>query len=325
MNDRPHKESHMAQNRIQFQKGLSLPGFLRDFGTEEQCVTALEQMRWPEGFACPACGSSGFCIVWHRKVKTFQCKGCHSQTTVTSGTIFHSSKLPLTTWFQAMYFLTQTKNNVSALELTRLLGICYRTAWRMKHKLMQVMCEREAATVLSGRVEVDDAYLGGRHEGKGGRGSENKIPFIAAVETNSQGHPKRAVFSPVKALNFTEIAKWACASLSESTTVITDGLSSFRAVVASGCTHSFEVVGKERKSTELGCFYWVNTVLSNVKTSIEGTYHSFDFSKYIKRYLAEIQYRFNRRFDLKSMFSRLLFAGVRTGKRTERWLRLAED
>ncbi|TGU74811.1 IS1595 family transposase [Geomonas terrae] len=89
----------MAQNRIQFQKGLSLPDFLRDFGTEEQCVTALEQMRWPQGFACPTCGSSRFCVVYHGKVKTCQCKSCHSQTTVTSGTIFHSSKLPLTIWF----------------------------------------------------------------------------------------------------------------------------------------------------------------------------------------------------------------------------------
>ena len=71
----------------------------------------------------------------------------------------------------------------------------------------------------------------------------------------------------------------------------------------------------------MGCFYWVNTVLSNVKTAIEGTYHSFDFAKYIKRYLAEVQYRFNRRFDLRSKFPRLLLAGVKTGKRTEAWLR----
>jgi transposase-like protein len=311
----------MAQNRIQFQKSLSLPDFLHSYGTEAQCSQALERMRWPQGFVCPNCDSPRYGIVWHDKVKTFQCKSCHCQTTLTGGTIFHATKLPLTTWFQAMYFLTQTKNNVSALELTRLLGVCYRTAWRTKHKLMQVMCEREQATILSGRVEVDDAYLGGKHPGKAGRGSENKIPFVAAVETNDQGHPIRAVFSPVKAFSSEEIANWACTSLSASALVISDGFSCFRAVVASGCSHSYEVVGKDRKSTEMGCFYWVNTVLSNVKTAIEGTYHSFDFAKYIKRYLAEVQYRFNRRFDLRAMFSRLLFAGVRTGKRTEAWLR----
>lgn len=315
----------MAQNRIQFQKSLCLPDFLRDYGTEDQCAQALEKMRWPQGFVCPNCSSPRYGLVWHDKVKTFQCKSCHCQTTLTGGTIFHSTKLPLTTWFQAMYFLTQTKNNVSALELTRLLGVCYRTAWRTKHKLMQVMCEREQATILSGRVEVDDAYLGGKHPGKAGRGSENKIPFVAAVETNDQGHPKRAVFSPVKAFSSAEIANWACTSLSASALVISDGLACFRAVVASGCSHAYEVVGNDRKSTEMGCFYWVNTVLSNVKTAIEGTYHSFDFSKYIKRYLAEVQYRFNRRFDLRSILPRLLFAGVKIGKRTEAWLRHNED
>jgi hypothetical protein len=315
----------MAQNRIQFQKGLSLPEFLNDYGTEEQCIQTVEQMRWPKGFVCPNCESPRFGIVWHGKVKTFQCKSCYCQTTLTGGTIFHATKLPLTTWFQAMYFLTQTKNNVSALELKRLLGVCYRTAWRTKHKLMQVMCEREQKTILSGRVEVDDAYLGGRHPGKRGRGSENKIPFVAAVETNAQGNPIRAIFSPVKAFNKEEIAEWACTSLSASAIVVSDGLACFSGVVESGCSHSPVVVGKDQKSSDMGCFYWVNTMLSNVKTAIEGTYHSFDFAKYIKRYLAEIQYRFNRRFDLRSMFPRLLFAGIRSGKRTEVWLRRTED
>lgn len=88
-----------------------------------------------------------------------------SQTTLTSGTIFHSTKLPLTVWFLAMYFLTQTKNNIAALELKRLLGVSYPAAWRIKHKLMQVMSEREADRKLDGRVEVDDAYLGGEHRG----------------------------------------------------------------------------------------------------------------------------------------------------------------
>ena len=196
----------MAQNRIQFQKSLNLSDFLSSYGTEDQCIRSLEKMRWPKGFICPACGSPLYGIVWHKKVKTFQCKSCHRQTTLTGGTIFHSTKLPLTIWFQAIYFLSQTKNNVSALELTRLLGVCYRTAWRVKHKLMQVMYEREQATILSGLVEVDDAYLGGKHPGKRGRGSKNKIPFVAAVETNDQGHPIRAVFSPVKTFSSAEIA-----------------------------------------------------------------------------------------------------------------------
>ncbi len=311
---------------IQFQQGFSLRSFLSLYATESQCESALEKARWPGGFSCPKCKALTHCIVWHGKVKTFQCNSCHSQTTLTGGTIFHSTKLPLVIWFQAIYFLTQTKNNVSALELTRLLGVCYRTAWRIKHKFMQVMHEREYATILSGRVEVDDAYLGGqRSGGKVGRGSENKVPFVAAVETNEEGHPIRAVFSPVSGFTRKSIAAWACRSLSVNATVISDGFNCFRAVTKAGCQHQPQVVGKNRKSTDMGCFAWVNTVLSNIKTAITGTYHGFDFSKYAGRYLSEVQYRFNRRFDLRSIFPRLLYAGASTGKRPEVWLRLAED
>lgn len=193
-------------NRIQFQAGLSLNDFLKDYGTEAQCQRALENARWPQGFVCPACSSGSFCRVMHGRVKTFQCNRCHKQVTLTGGSIFHSTKLPLTLWFQAMFFLSQTKTNISTLELMRLIGVSYRTAWRMKHKLMQVMCERERSRQLTDRVELDDSYLGGeRSGGKVGRGSENKVPFIAAVETNAQGHPKSVVFSKVKSFSLKEI------------------------------------------------------------------------------------------------------------------------
>ena len=124
------------------------------------------------------------------------------------GTIFHASKLPLRTWFQAMFLMSQSKNAIAALELKRNLGVCYRTVWLVKHKLMQVMAEREAGKVLEGRVEADDAYLGGEREGKRGRGSENKIPFIAAVQTDAQGHPLRVGLSRVKTFSLTEVQAW---------------------------------------------------------------------------------------------------------------------
>lgn len=315
----------MTPNQLQFQPGLSLNSFLHDYGTEALCEAALEKSRWAKGYICPACESRSHCIVWHGRVKTFQCNRCHTQVTLTAGTIFHATKLPLVTWFQAMYFMTQTKNNVSALELKRLIGVCYRTAWRVKHKLAQVMSEREKTTILSGRVEVDDAYLGGQHPGgKAGRGSENKVPFVAAVETNDQGHPMRAVFTPVKSFTTAEIAAWAVNWLAPTATVVSDGLACFRAVTVAGCAHAPQIVGTKRKSTDMDCFAWVNTLLSNIKTAIAGTYHGFKFEKYAHRYLAEAQYRFNRRFDLSTMLPRLLYAGARTGSRTEKWLRLAE-
>lgn len=316
----------MKMNRIQFQAGLSLNQFLSRYRTDEQCEAALEKSRWPQGFTCPCCQSSSYCNVWHGRVKTFQCNRCHKQVTLTSGTIFHATKLPLSIWFQALFFLTQTKTNISTLELMRRIGVSYRTAWRLKHKLMQVMHEREGTTVLADRVEIDDAYLGGeRTGGKVGRGSENKIPFIAAIETNSQGHPKRAVFTPVKTFSSAEVKKWAQQFLKSSATVVSDGLLCFRAVETVGCTHQREVVGTQRKSIDMGCFHWVNTILGNLKTSIDGNYHGFKFDKYAHRYLSEVQYRFNRRFDLASILPRLLFASSQTSPRTEAWLRLAED
>jgi hypothetical protein len=187
------------------------------------------------------------------------------------------------------------------------------------------MREREESTVLSGGVEVDDSYLGGQHPGgKSGRGPENKVPFVAAVETNDRGHPIRAVFDPVKTHSSEEIAAWARRWLESSTTVVSDGLACFRAVTDAGCVDEQQIVGAKRKSTEMPCFAWVNSVLSNLKTATGRTYHAFDFQKYAQRYLGEAQCRFYRRFDLRAMCQRLLYAAASAGSRPEKWLRLAE-
>lgn len=313
-------------NRFQFQRGYSLKSFLSEFGEEHQCETAIESARWPTGFLCPRCNTGRHSSYRRGKVKVFQCSACRKQTTLTEDTVFHSTKLPLTIWFQAMYFLTQNKNNMSSLELKRLLGVTYRAAWRIKHKLMQVMFEREQTTKLSDRVEIDDSYLGGEYEGKRGRGSENKIPFIAAVQTNQRRNPIYAVFSPVRAFAHKDIKAWATERLVPSTTVVSDGFWCFTAVTEAGCIHEKHVVRKGPiKSSKMECFSWVNTVLGNLKNAITGTYHSFNFSKYPHRYLGEYQYRFNRRFDLAAMLPRLVKAAVQTGRRPEEWLRLAED
>ncbi|WP_419609010.1 IS1595 family transposase, partial [Thiolapillus sp.] len=180
----------MAKNIIQFQKGLSLPKFLEKYGTEEQCYSALFHLRWPDGFVCPECGNKTYCEIKSRKA--YQCHRCHQQTSLTSGTIFAATKVPLTKWFLAIYLLTQRKTSVSALQLKRDIGVSYNTAWKMKHKLMQVMLEREKGKKLSGRIEIDDAYIGGERPGKPGRGAAHKAPFIAVVETEGEEHrPQR--------------------------------------------------------------------------------------------------------------------------------------
>jgi len=314
----------MGINRVQFQKGLSMAEFLQRYGTEEQCHAAVVASRWPAGFVCPSCGECRHCTFVREGRRYWQCSGCREQFTATCGTIFHATKLPLTRWFLAMHLLTQAKNNVSALELKRHLGVRYKTAWLMKHKLMQVMLLREADRRLDGRVEVDDAYLGGELPGgKSGRGSQNKVSFIAAVQTTSARHPLLVCLAK---LEFTTqaISEWAQKSLCASAQVVSDGLWCFQAVTASGAEHERHVTGGGAASVKLESFRAVNTLLGNLKTAFSGTYHAFDFVKYAHRYLAQVQYRFNRRFDLSAILVRLLRASVTTAAHPERILRAAE-
>ncbi len=127
----------MARNRVQFQKGLSEAGFVGLYGTEELCREALAHWRWPRGFACPKCSGRAHCIVGPRLL--YQCNGCRRQTSLTAGTIFASTKVPLMTWFRAMYLITQTKQGISSIELGRRLGVTQTTAWKIKTKLAEVM------------------------------------------------------------------------------------------------------------------------------------------------------------------------------------------
>lgn len=314
----------MAINQVQFQRGLPMVEFMERYGTQEQCHAALVASRWPDGFVCPECGCRRHSTFLRDGLRYCQCSACREQTTVTSGTVFQATKLPLTSWFLAMHLLTQAKNNVSALELKRHLGVRYKAAWLMKHKLLQVMYLREDTRRLDGRVEVDDAYLGGRLPGgKSGRGSENKVSFLAAVQTTAAGHPLLAC---LQRLEFTKeaVAKWARKSLCASAEVVTDGLWCFQAVTATGATHERTVTGGGAASVKLEQFRAVNTLLGNLKTAFAGTYHSFNFAKYAHRYLAEVQYRFNRRFDLSTIFVRLLRASAVTKPHPERRLRAAE-
>src|SRR5512144_176740 len=180
----------MARNRVQFQKGLSEARFDELYGSEDRCREAVFAWRWPHGFVCPGCGGQHHCVIKTRGL--YQCTSCRRQTSLIAGTIFASTKVPLRTWFRAMYQLTQSKGGISSLELGRRLGVTQTTAWKLKHKLMQVMMERDAGKRLTGRVEMDDAYLGGeRSGGKRGRGAPGKTPIIAAVETTPEGKPVR--------------------------------------------------------------------------------------------------------------------------------------
>jgi transposase-like protein len=312
----------MARNKVQFQKGLSEAGFDSLYGTEELCRAAVIKLRWPKGFECPVCGSRSYCEVTTRRL--FQCTDCRRQTSPIAGTIFASTKLKLTQWFRAMYHLTQSKQGISSIELSRRLGVTQTTAWKIKHKLRQVMMERDAKKLLGGRVEMDDAYVGGeRSGGKRGRGASGKTPFVAAVQTTPEGRPEFVKLRRVSGFRCDAIENFAKSDLAPGSNVITDGLACFAAVSRAGCTHHVIKTGSGAAATRVGAFKWVNTTLGNIKSALIGTYRSID-TKHVPRYLAEFEYRFNRRFDLAAMLPRLTWASVRTTPMPYRLLKLPD-
>ena len=236
-----------------------------------------------------------------------------------------ATKLPLTTWFQAFYLIGQAKTGISSLELSRHLDVNYDTAWLLHNKILKAMSDRDDAYVLRGKIQMDDAYLGGeRPGGKAGRGSENKIPIIAAISLNESGHPIHAKITPVIGFSSEAVGSWAMAHLDPDCAVLTDGLACFRSVITAGCSHEAVVTGGKHPN-DLPQFRWVNTLLGNLKTSLSGTFHAFNFDKYAKRYLGGYCFRFNRRFSLPAMTERIANAVCCCIPCTERDLRIAES
>ena len=314
----------MAKNMVQFQKGLSEEAFEAQFGTEDKCWAHLVDWRWPKGFACPVCGGGKYSLIVVGRRRLFQCSQCRAQTSVTAGTIFASTKLPLKTWFRAIYHLTQGKGGISSVELSRRLGVTQTTAWNISHKLMQVMLERERRRPLAGRVEMDDAYLGGkRRGGKRGRGSPGKVPFIAAVETTERGDPHRIKLCRVKGFRRDEVARVSKKIMCGGTLAVTDRLPCFSGVKAAGCRHE-PVRDSGRKSVQDTIFKWVNTALGNIKSALLGTYRAIR-ERHAPRYLASFGYRYNRRYNLESILTRLAWVSLRTPPMPHRLLKLAED
>ena len=316
----------MAINRIQFQHGMSLIEFLALYGEESQCAAALEHWRWPEGFVCPRCQGRDHYRVQHEGRSLFQCRSCRHQCSLTAGTLMDSSKLPLRLWFLAIYLISQAKTGLAALALKRQLGVSYRTAWLLNHKVMLAMAERDAQFPLRGQVLLDDAYLGGERPqlpGQAGRGSPNKQPMIAAVSLNAAGHPVYAKLSPLPGFTAEAVTEWATKNLRPGSSVLSDGLACFAGVIKAHCAHSYIVVGG-RKPAQMPKFHWVNTVLANLKTALGGAHKAFKFGKYAHQYLGAFSYRFNRRFDLFALVGKLLRTAACAAPRTQAQIRSAE-
>ena len=169
--------------------------------------------------------------------------------------------------------MTQSKGGISSLELARRLGVTQNTAWKISHKLMQVMHEREGNKKLTGRVEMDDAYIGGKRKGKRGRGSAGKVPFVAAVETTDDGKPHRMKLFPVPGFTSQAISQTASELLTGECRVFTDGLHCFTAITDQGFTH-IPLLTSGNKPVQDSTFKWVNTVLGNLKCALVGTYRA---------------------------------------------------
>jgi transposase-like protein len=312
----------MARNRIQFQKGLSEARFQALYGDEEQCRALVVAWRWPNGFVCPKCGGTDHCIVGPRRLS--QCNACRRQTSPTAGTVFASTKVPLTTWFRAIYLITQTKQGISSIELGRRLGTTQTTAWKIKTKLAEVMRIAGDKEKLDGRIEMDDAYLGGeKGGGKTGRGSPGKKPIIVAVQTDEKGRPRKIKLRRIARFKRARVKSLAKRIIAPGSTVVTDGLACFRGVEDAGSEHIALATGGGRSAARHPSFKWVNTMLGNIKTAIVATYRAVR-KKHMVRTLAEFEWRFNNRFDLAEMIPALGRAAAIAKPAPYWWLKTAD-
>jgi transposase-like protein len=290
-------------------RGLSEAQFREAYGSEEKCRAVVEKLRWPSGFVCPLCG--GCEGKWLSTRPKIQCRACRHQVSLTAGTIFHATKLPLTAWFLAMWLIATAKNGISSVELGRRLGVKQTNAWALKQKIMAVMAGREDGKCLEGRIEMDDAYLGGRRSGKRGRGAAGKQPFVAAVSTTDDRRPRKIKLLPVKGFRKKEIRKLVAEHLASGSRLVTDGLRCWTAAAEAGLEHKAITTGSGRQAAGWSPFKWVNTTLGNLKAAITGTYRHIS-PEHAGRYLGSFAWRHNRRFQLATLIPRLVHSAVRT-------------
>jgi len=156
------------------------------FATEQACLDAIATQRWPEGFRCPHCGHEHGWLYAARH--RYECARCYRQTYITSGTAFHGSRVPLTKWFWSLYLVSADKGGISALRLSKIIGVSWRTAYKMLRTLRAAMAARDSLYRLTGLVEVGDAYIGAKKTGKAGRGG-GRTPVLVAIEKTEDGKP----------------------------------------------------------------------------------------------------------------------------------------
>jgi len=269
------------------------------FPTDDACLEFLFKARYPDGVFCPKCDK----VTKHYKrtgMKFYACEFCGMGVAPTSGTIFHKSDTPLRSWFHAIFIMTSTKTGISAKQLERELGVTYKTAWRMFKLVRSLMSE--CVNPLTGMVEVDETYIGGKRAGKRGRGAAGKTVVMGMIERN--GNAITQVIPDVKAKTLLPMIEARVAKEGK-TTIFTDELKSYNRVEKLGYGH--EIVQHAAKQYVRGIVH-VNTcesLWSTIKRGIDGVNHSVS-PLYLQSYLDSYIYRYNHRKDETPMFLSLL-------------------
>lgn len=274
------------------------------------CTDYLYSLRWPDGFVCPRCDGKSATAV---RESLYQCKACRHQVSVTSGTIFHRSHLPLTVWFRAMWWVTSQKNGASALGLKRVLGLgSYETAWLMLHKLRRAMV-RPGRDKLSGVVEVDETYIGGLEEGLRGRQIERKTLVVIAAQEDGKG-TGRIRMKRIPDASANSLHAFIREAVEAGSTVHTDGWDGYNGLETAGYKHKVTIL-KRQKDSASEMMPRVHRAASLVKRWLMGTHQGAVSHDHLDYYLDEYTFRFNRRTSRHrgKLFYRLVQQSAQVG------------
>ena len=283
----------------------------RRFATEDACREYLTQLRWSSGFVCPACQGK---VGWLDRRHRWTCQDCGRQSTVTAGTIFEGTRLPLQVWFRAVWLVTSQKSGASALGLQRVLGLgSYETAWSWLHKLRRAMV-RPGRDRLQGTIEVDEAFIGGVTPGADGRDGEGKALVAIAAEEDGRG---------IGRIRLRRVADASAASLhgfiqqaiSPGSTVHTDGWAPYQGIETLGYSHTATRLKGKGKEAAVKLLPRVHRVAALLKRWLLGTHQGAVSPHHLDYYLDEFTFRFNRRRSASrgKLFYRLLQQAVQVG------------
>lgn len=267
----------------------NLREFDKIFKDDDACLNFLEQIRWKDGFECQACGGDKY---WVQATGLRRCRTCFFDNSVKVGSVYESSRLPLKTWFYAIWWMTSQKTGVSALNLQKNLGLgSYRTAWLLLHKIRNSMVHADRS-LLQGEVEVDEAFIGGFKSGKRGRGAEGKELVVIAAECSGKSRVGRIRIQRVPDATTENLETFVMANIKPGSTIHTDGWKSYSDVKLLGFKHLPKKSATVHPDELLPR---INTVTALLKRWLMGTLHGRLDPKHMDSYFEEFVFRFNRR------------------------------